>query len=183
MAEEILSSLSQCDIQSSTAQKWIIQYVVDNGGEETGPEKALEVLQNSSKLSEYSRMFFYDLLENPSSKDALLKTVELLSYRNGLKDLGIHFRFLQFQKEPDRETDRELKKEILRRMAHLTWIHPETQIAFLDYLRDEDSEIRSLVVNILKNIENLRAKTLREMEQLYREENVLELEEFFTVDI
>ena len=173
LASNIFWSLSQMDVQGELAQKRVVDYILQNVNKKEGRnlmKLAFQALKNTSDLSDYSVDFFYRHLED---RDNLLFTFDLienLSRNANITDLGIHYRFLLFQMEPS-----PIKIEALKRMAFLTWLHPEVQIAFLDYVRDADPAVRGLAFNILRNIENLKNETLQEIESIYKEEGIKEL--------
>ena len=176
LASDIFWSLSRMDVQGDLTQKRLIDYISKYANQ---PEKrnfarsAFSALSRTSEFSDYSLDFFYDHLEDRENLLFVFDLVELLSRNANIKDLGIHYRFLLFQQESPH-----IKKEVLKRMTFLTWLHPEVQISFLDYVRDTDSTVRGLAVNILRNIENLQNKTLREIRSIYKEENIKELAVF-----
>ena len=174
LALEIFWSLSRMNVQGETAQKNIIYYIVNNAGNKKLLKKAFKAFKNTSDLSDFSLDFFYQHLDSRENLAFVLDIVENLSRNTHLRDLGIHYRFLQFQEESSK-----VKQEALKRMAFLTWLHPETQIDFLNYIRDEDPIVRTLAINILRNIENLENKTLNKIKALYQEENIKELKVFF----
>ena len=170
LAEEIFWSFNRMDVQNKSAQKKIIQYSLQTD-DETLAKKALQALQNTSEFSDFTLSFFYYHLESRNNLDFLLFIVEILAQNKNLKDLGIHYRFLKFQEEKSVP----FKQKVLKRMAPLTWLHPETQLSFLNYIRDEDPTIRALAINILRNINNLQPKTLHQIEVLYKDEHFKEL--------
>ncbi len=172
LIEDIFWSFSQMDIKSPTAQEKIIQYIIQNPIPQALRGKVILAFQNTSQFYDFSLSFFYQLLESKEDEDLLLATLEMLSKNKKMRDLGIHHRFLLFQQEPSAR----LKKEVLKKLEALIWLHPEIQILFLDYIRDPDPQVRRLVLNILKNIENLQSSALDYIETLYNE-GFLELKE------
>lgn len=172
-AEEIFWSLNRMDIKSTVAQKTILQHVLNNKNNTELVKKVFSTLQNTSQFSDFTLSFFYSHLESRDDLNFLLSVVEFLSQNKHLKNLGIHYRFLQFQREKT-----ELKQKVLEKMSTLEWLHPEVQIAFLNYAIDENPDIRRLAVNILRNINNLQDKTLAQIKTLHREKKIKELEVF-----
>ena len=186
-AKAVFWSLSRMDISSTSAQRRVIQYALHRTNNKTLVEQAFRSLENTSKFSDFTLSFFYEHLETRDNLDFLLFIVESLARNKKLRDLGIHYRFLQFQREDfvefrnQREKFVEFKREVLKRMASLTWLHPEVQIGFLNYIRDEDPVVRRLAVNILRNINNLQTKTVRQIKALYESEKIVELKDFYSV--
>lgn len=176
LASDILWSLSRMDIQGDLAQQRVVDYIsryVGKRGKEHFVKEAFDAFSSTSELSDYSLDFFYRSLEDQENLQFAFDVVEHLSGKANIKDLGIHYRFLKFQRDllP-------VKKEALKRMSSLTWLHPEVQISFLDYVRDPDPVTRNLSVNVLRNVENLENKTLQELKLMYKEENIKELAVF-----
>ena len=174
LAKEIFWSFNRMDVKGDAAQKTIIQYIIKNFEDVELASRAFQSLKNTSQFSDFTLSFFYNQLDSRENLDFLLFIIENLSDNNKLKDLGIHYRFLQFQKEKSAD----IKIEILKRMTFLNWLHPEVQLSFLKYLEDENPEVRMLAINILRNINNLQDKTLNQIEILYEEENIEELKDF-----
>ena len=175
MAEEIFWSLGQMDLKSDSVQKTIIQYAIQNITNKKLLKLAFSALQNTSEFSDFTLSFFYDHLESRDNLELLLFIIETLSHNSQLRDLGIHYRFLKFQEEESIQ----LKQKALKKMASITWLHPEVQISFLDYIRDENSDVRILAINILRNINNFQEKTFNQIKILYEEEKIKELKVFF----
>lgn len=175
MAKEIFWSFSRMNVKSSLAQERIIKYAIHAGHNKELNKKAWATLQNTSDFSDFSLSFFYSHLEARDDPEFLLFIIEILAQNNKLRDLGIHYRFLQFQKEESTS----LRQKALKKMTPLRWLHPEVQISFLGYTRDEDPTVRTLSANILKNITNLQLETLEEIKRLYEEEQIEELKVFF----
>ena len=174
LSEDIFWSLGHMNVQSASAQKRIIRYVLKTDNEEMA-KKAFTALQNTSDFSNFSLSFFYSQLESRDNLEFLLLLVEVLSQNKKLRDLGIHYRFLQFYKDAD-----ELKEKILEKMSPLSWMHPNVQVNFVrNYILDQNPKVRRLAVHVLKNITNLQPETLDKIKTLYKETNIEELKEFF----
>ena len=175
-AKEIFWSLNRMDLKSDSAQKEIIQYAFKKWPvDKKISEQAFFTLQNVSSFSDFSLSFFYRQLESRAQPDWTLFIVEFLSKNKNLKDLGVHFRFLLFQKEKSAL----FRQKALEKMSHLIWLHPETQISFLNYMRDPDPIVRKRAVHILKNVKNLHSRALKRIKSLYKEEKIKELSVFF----
>ena len=176
IVEKVFWSLSHMDIKAESAQKQIIQYALQRAQNKELVKEAFKSLENTSEFSDFTLSFFYNHLESRDDSEFLFSIVESLSRNEKLKDLGIHYRFLLFQQEESSK----FKQEILKRMSPLTWLHPETQISFLNYIRNPDPTVRNLAINILRNINNLQPDTLKQIKTLYEEENIKELKGFFS---
>ena len=174
LVSDILWSLNQMLIKSSTTQESLLNFIKNQPKSSPLKCKALQLFKQTSELSDLSLFFFYELLESRENLNLLFCAVESLSQNPLLRDLGIHYRFSLFQKEESLK----IKREVLRRMEALTWLNPEVQLSFLNYLSDRDLEVRKSAVRILKNIQNLKEEALEEIHRLYKEERILELKSF-----
>ena len=143
------------NIKSLRAEEAIVRYGAENAGQEERIRWVFSALRGATLFSDSTLSFFYNYLELRDNEDLLLFAVESLSRNRHLRDRGIYWRFLVFQDAPVR-----LKREALKRMTFLTWLEPATQIRFLNWLRDEDLEVRALAVRLLRNIQNLRPEIL-----------------------
>ena len=167
LSSDIFWSLSQMPIESLKAQEEILNYIKRHSQSPSLQCKALQMFQRVSELSDLSLFFFYDLLEAKENQNLLYCAINNLSQNPFLKDLGVHYRFLLFQKEESLE----IRREALRNMSALTWLHPEVQLDFLNYLEDQDLEVRKSATRILKNIKNLKPETLDQIQNLYKNWN------------
>ena len=165
---EVFWSLSQMRIESSEVQKKVLNHAKDQALK----CKAVQIFRQTPELSDFSLFFFYELLESREDLDSLFCAINSLSQNPYIRDLGIHYRFLLFQ----REESLEIKRTALRNMEALTWLHPEVQLSFLAYLRDR--EVREIAVRILKNIKNLTSQTVEQIHKLYEQDRIVELEAF-----
>ena len=168
---DVLWSLSQMSIRNEVVEESLLNFIKSRPQNSSLQCRAVSVFKQISELSDLSLFFFYELLESRDNLNLLFCAIGSLSQNPQLKDLGIHYRFLLFQKEASLT----VKREALRRMSALTWLNPEVQLGFLDYLKDEDSEVRKSAVRVLKNIQNLKEEVLEEIHLLYKEQRILEL--------
>ena len=173
LVKDIFWSLSRMNLQPPVQDK-IIQYMIQNKDEPKVMRQAFSTFQNTSEFSDIALSFIYNQLESDDLEFALY-IVEVLSHNKVLKDFGIHHRFVKFQEESS-----ELKQMLLQKMSSLTWLHPELQVSWLDYMRDENPEVRILAINILRNIKNLQAETIHYIKKMYQEEKIPELKEFLS---
>ena len=163
LSEEILWSLDQIDVTGGEAQHTLLEYVLESQQEK--PEfflSAFRIFENSTSFSNSTLYFFYDILEHRENLDILFPVIETLAKNKHIKDIGIHYRFTLFQNEESFE----LKLKALESLSHLTWLHPEVQISFLNYLEEQDPRLRQATFQILRNIENLQPKTLLKIKTL-----------------
>lgn len=174
IVETVFSSFNRMDINSELSQRRVIQRAIQSADKDL-IQKAVFSFQNTSQFFDFTLSFLYEILESKNKIETLLPTVSMLSQNKKMKDLGIHYRFLAFQKEKSLS----LKREVLKRMSALEWLHPEVQVNFLNYLIDEDPVVRKQLVDILRNINNLQDKTLNQIQILYKEQNIQELKKFF----
>ena len=159
--EDVLWTLKRLDI-TEEAQKILVDYAFLNQDDPHLFAKIWSVLKNTRVLSSKTLVLFYRYLDLERIKDEnfVLIVVDTLSRRN-LRDLGFHARLAKLQNHPSLD----FKKEALRRMRHLKWMHSEVQGYFLGYLEEE--ELRPFAISILKNISNLEEKTLVKLKDLY----------------
>ncbi len=172
LVENIFWSFQHIDIRSKSVQDSIIEYASELDNTEL-IIKVFKAFESSSQFSNKVLGFFYDHLD--SRDDRTLALVESLSRNEKLRDWGIYFRFVEFHKEESVA----FKKEVLKRMISLTWMHPRTQLSFLFYLRDESTDVRKEAVHVLRNIRNLEDETKKSMEDMYRNEKIEELKVFY----
>ena len=176
LTDKIFESLNRMNVRGGLAQKQIIDYAFQRAGNKNSVKKAFSALQNFSDFSDFALSFFYKHLESRDDPYRLLLIIETIVKNQKIKDLGIHYRLMQFYKE---ESD-QLKQKVLEKMVSLTWMHPEVQISFLNYMYDDNPKVRRLAASVLKNIKNLQPKTLHQIEVLYKEEKIEELSVFFS---
>ncbi|MCZ0931608.1 MAG: hypothetical protein OXJ52_00425 [Oligoflexia bacterium] len=174
LAVDIFWSLSQMKIESATAQKRVLSSIKKFPKNPSLKCSALKIFKQTPELSDFSLFFFYKLLESREDLSLLFCAIDSLSQNPDLRDLGIHYRFLLFQTEDSVD----IKRKALQNMSALTWLNPEVQLSFLNYLKDEDLEVRKSAVRVLRNIENLKKEVLEEIHRLYKEERILELKSF-----
>ena len=92
----------------------------------------------------------------------MFPVIETLAKNNNIRHIGIHYRFLLFQSEESLD----IKIKALESLLSLTWLHPEVQIPFLNYLQDESPQVRQMAFQILRNIDNLQPKTQAKIKKL-----------------
>ena len=161
LSEEILWSLNNMDVTSEKAQKVLLRYISQPNLRSDFFISAFHVFENTTFFSESTLYFFYEILENRDNLDLLFPVLETLAKNKNIKHIGIHYRFLLFQKE-----SLAIKIKALESLSSLTWLHPEIQIPFLNYFRDENPEVRQLAFQILRNIDNLKVHTLSKLKVL-----------------
>ena len=175
LIKDVFWSLSQMNLKDYLLQQQIIQYALSYKNNPELFKIAVGSLQNTLDFSALAQNFFYNQLSSNEDKDFLLFLIKIIAKENNITDIGIHHSFLQFQYE----SSNELKQKALKNMSQLTWMHPEVQIRFLNYVKDNNLTVRRLAINILLSINNLEPKTLNEIKNLYEQENIKELKVFF----
>ena len=155
LLEKILWSFSQMELNSALAAEAIVRLGIESQTQEALARLIFLALRGAGSFSDTAKSFFQARLEARDNIDLLLFVVESLAQNPNIRDVGVFMRFLRFQDE-----SLYLKREALKRLTLLRWIHPETQISFLNWLKDEDPEVRGLAVRVLKNIQNLQHETL-----------------------
>ena len=174
LISDIFWSLNRMRIEVPESQKDILSYVESLPQNSPLRCQALQLFKKTPELSDFSLFFFYKLLESREDLELLFCAIESLSQNPDLRDLGIHYRFLLFQNEDSVE----IRRRALQSMESLTWLNPEVQLSFLNYFQDEDSKVRELALQVLRNVENIKAETLEKIQHLYQEKQVLELKAF-----
>ena len=162
LVSDVFWSLNQMKVESLEAQKRVLNFIKNLPKDHSLRCKGLGIFKETSELSDLSLFFFYKLLESREDLSLLFCAIDNLSRNSDLRDLGIHYRFLLFQGKDSVE----VKRKALQNMSALTWLHPEVQFSFLNYLKDEDSEVRKSAVRVLKNIGNLKEEVLEEIRLL-----------------
>jgi len=162
LSEEILWSLNQIDVTSEEAQSLLLGYLSKPDKKPEFFVSVFRVFENSSSFSETTIYFFYQILENRENTRLLFPVLETIAKNDNIKHIGIHYRFLLFQQEESLA----IKIKALESLSHLTWLHPEIQIPFLNYFQDENEEVRQRAFQILRNVNNLSTPMLSKMRTL-----------------
>ena len=172
LSKEIFWSLNQIDVKSEEAQRLLLEYISQPNLKSEFFVSAFRVFENITAFSNSTLYFFFEILENRDNPELLFPVIETLAKNDNMKHIGIHYRFLLFQSEESLE----IKIKALESLLSLTWLHPEVQISFLNYFKDENSRVRQLAFEILRNIDNLQPKTLSKIKTLSEtEENLKSL--------
>lgn len=161
LLEKVLWSFSRMKIQSASAQSAIVRWATKNPLQEDLVRLVFLALEGVSSFSDKVKAFFWHHLEARDNNDLLLFVIESLARNPNIRDVEVFIRFVQFQEE-----SLYLKREVLKRLTLLRWIHPTVQISFLNYLKDEDPEVRGLAVRVLKNTQNLQHETMAQWQKL-----------------
>ena len=161
LSKEILWSLNQIDVTSGTAQQGLLEYISRPNLKSEFFISAFRIFENSTSFSKSTIYFFYEILESRDNLDLLFSVMDTLAKNNNIKHIGIHYRFLLFQLEESPE----IRIKALESLLSLTWLHPEIQIHFLKYFEDENSKVRQLAFQILRNIDNLTPRTVSKIKK------------------
>ncbi|MGI9548922.1 MAG: hypothetical protein ACR2M7_02945, partial [Bdellovibrionales bacterium] len=146
----ILQSFSKMEITSDEAMNNIVYYIRKNSKNKNMFKEGLFAFKNTPKLSGFTLDYFYEILELNEGVEKLYLVINLLA-QTKTKDRGIYYRIAQLYKESNEET----KKWALKNMSSFTWFHPSFQEDLINFLQDEDREVRHLAIQMLKNLENL----------------------------